>query len=1402
MYTPNAFLWSCSGDVLLSETVDNPETKLGKECQEEMMLPLSNGTRIRVDKGRALLTDGLKLIKLGGPGEKRLHHVKHRYLAAKTQTDTNFKNILKFLLSSTRDAILKTDDAEIQKLYPYIDFVGMNGPLIPSWDGIIYWKGLPSNHAMALRVLKDERIVWGPEILAEPIFNLEELSHLGLEEARIELLLIDSPYLPNLETLSLPVARLSSIRGNPIPSILHTEFRLASTEEQDRLLLPFDEISGEAPPLIASALAIQESRPQRAREILWKEYGNELPLAWQRSISGLELRGSFEISGRMTGLPCAKAGDSDALWNCFWKYLGPAVVPEIPPDDLPSAALLVKRLQEMDPNGWRPIVARAQIDFLLTRHKEARQSLVRARSLCANDIDCLNTTTILENIVVVDSHSSLSKGLSQTSLKHTEPGFLINSKERNMKLARAWDSVDPGAKQASAIWRMASNTRWRKGALDSLRYQLPQKDFIATAKEFQKGVQFDDDHEPAGDLLQWSLYPEEKPPILPNDLHAYASFLRAEYYLAPNGSFGAADLDPPLDAIVYRKEGLFSPSRVLLDTDGFERGLEILAFSSPPDNSILAARRLMLMANAQISRGNLLEAERALDYAEAILKSNKLTPTQDVVALNTLRATLAVSLDTGRANQFLRTGYIIAVESESYGNVESVLKTWEDLAKSLFYHHNRYLEGLNLLEDGRKAASESHFLSLAIQMIALEQTFLSDLELYPNIIRKAEENRKIVAELNKLLTNRNKEILEKIESEQLPDIARELTSLVEFNSMASQLMYAEAGAMANLGASWKDIRKTAQQWTDYWQGMQGGTISEKSKKELATILSPEQPYGVLAAIANSDFVQAEKLALTLKEEAGRPFFHGLFSFVKGDHSFLRDQRKEIDKYQGLLETIELGEMPGFGEKEESQGFRMLLRQKLLQDRELFIWLAAGEKIPKLAKEQMEAWTADELSGRIGKLKPWRKRHLEALTLEAEGETVAAFEAYEMLVSFFRRSYFASQDKNFHQKFVKSQEDAYLGSARTAWDLSHGSNSSLALDRVDELRWLSGNRSLSTLHGSLPALDLLKTAERLGPDGVLLIVADFGRYRESTVWLYHPNSGLEAATFTSGTDELLTKEAIRRSVDKNALTPNLKRMTEWIGERLPPDAPVALVVDGSLRKLGIHLLPIEGTSLALRNPLVLAPSLRSLANAQSRSNDGVGHAFVGLELTNRAEPGVYQPSLDHQRLSDLAKGGTFLWNEAATVEAVEDILVQKARIHLSTHGVVDSINPKNTGIRLYEKRMLNLERVSRLKVPGSLIVLSACQSGDWGEPSAGTVSTLDKIFLAQGASNVVSAADAVRHDVAALWMEQFYKSLDQGNKPIVAAQSAYQKTAKKFPSPWDWGGFALVGSGDGDFSLGP
>jgi len=138
------------------------------------------------------------------------------------------------------------------------------------------------------------------------------------------------------------------------------------------------------------------------------------------------------------------------------------------------------------------------------------------------------------------------------------------------------------------------------------------------------------------------------------------------------------------------------------------------------------------------------------------------------------------------------------------------------------------------------------------------------------------------------------------------------------------------------------------------------------------------------------------------------------------------------------------------------------------------------------------------------------------------------------------------------------------------------------------------------------------------------------------------------------------------------------------------------------------------------------------------------------------------------------------------------------VHLSVHGQFEESDPLLSYLELNsaspQEGRLTAAEMFGLPLPrGSMVVLSACETGRVTATHANELLGMERALLYAGASDLVLSAWEVDADSTALWMENFYREA-QGASPAEAARlaSLAVKAHPEYRHPYYWSPFLLTG----------
>jgi CHAT domain-containing protein len=300
--------------------------------------------------------------------------------------------------------------------------------------------------------------------------------------------------------------------------------------------------------------------------------------------------------------------------------------------------------------------------------------------------------------------------------------------------------------------------------------------------------------------------------------------------------------------------------------------------------------------------------------------------------------------------------------------------------------------------------------------------------------------------------------------------------------------------------------------------------------------------------------------------------------------------------------------------------------------------------------------------------------------------------------------------------------------------------------------------------------------------------------------------------------------------------------------------VIVVADGALNYIPFQVLPAhpgDQTPLVANYEIVNAPSASVLGqlrqeNQQRPANTKILAAFgdpvfrsnyaqfknssSGEAVVAASERGldVDPDSLDPDKiqslvyskdelnyLGDIAGAGAFI---ARRFEASRAVLEKTdfskfAILHFATHGLLDPKNPKKLGFYLSmvneagqdQEGFITMQDVYSLRVPVSLVVLSACRTGLGEDVRGEGLIGLTRGFMHAGASSVVASLWRVDDEATAELMKYFYTNMLKKSMPPAEALREAQNTLRQNPqwqSPHYWAGFTLQGEFNESIKLPP
>jgi len=171
-----------------------------------------------------------------------------------------------------------------------------------------------------------------------------------------------------------------------------------------------------------------------------------------------------------------------------------------------------------------------------------------------------------------------------------------------------------------------------------------------------------------------------------------------------------------------------------------------------------------------------------------------------------------------------------------------------------------------------------------------------------------------------------------------------------------------------------------------------------------------------------------------------------------------------------------------------------------------------------------------------------------------------------------------------------------------------------------------------------------------------------------------------------------------------------------------------------------------------------------------------------------------PLVDEEvrRLGSFFPTARTLLNEGATRQAFADESKVSSFLHIATHAVFRQDNPMFSSFKLADGWFTAFDLFS-MTCQTNLVTLSGCQSGMSEVTGADDLLGLMRGFLYAGARSLLLSLWNVSDESTTALMSHFYDEWQQGAKKSVAFRSAMLATREKYPNPFYWAPFLLVGN---------
>jgi CHAT domain-containing protein len=233
-------------------------------------------------------------------------------------------------------------------------------------------------------------------------------------------------------------------------------------------------------------------------------------------------------------------------------------------------------------------------------------------------------------------------------------------------------------------------------------------------------------------------------------------------------------------------------------------------------------------------------------------------------------------------------------------------------------------------------------------------------------------------------------------------------------------------------------------------------------------------------------------------------------------------------------------------------------------------------------------------------------------------------------------------------------------------------------------------------------------------------------------------------------------------------------------------PFAALSDGQtylVDRYSIRLIPSADTLVYLRG---VQPKKR-----------GTLLALGNPDLGSRAYD-LPNAQIEAVKVAAMFPDSRALLRADASKSAVKELGGGFSMLHFATHGRFDADKPLSSGLYLAKGSepdgILTVSDLYSLRWDVDLVTLSACETGLGKVSNGDDVIGLTRGFLYAGARSIVASLWAVDDAATAQLMESFYQNLANHDKRE-ALRLAQIATRERYPEPWFWAAFNIVGSAD-------
>jgi CHAT domain-containing protein len=246
-----------------------------------------------------------------------------------------------------------------------------------------------------------------------------------------------------------------------------------------------------------------------------------------------------------------------------------------------------------------------------------------------------------------------------------------------------------------------------------------------------------------------------------------------------------------------------------------------------------------------------------------------------------------------------------------------------------------------------------------------------------------------------------------------------------------------------------------------------------------------------------------------------------------------------------------------------------------------------------------------------------------------------------------------------------------------------------------------------------------------------------------------------------------------------------------------EKPVVYVVPhGPLHYLPFSALHDGTTYLLARHPLAVTPSATVLTFLKAKGRRPLSDGVVfGNPVTGGAHVDLPHAEQEAVWVGAALPRATVVTRTEATESRAKDLVSTAGIVHFATHGVLDVERPLESALLLAPDSQndgrLTAREIFGLRLPGTLVVLSACRTGMSQLAAGDELIGLTRAFMYAGARTIVGTLWDISDESTAHLMREFYARLGTESK-AQALRSAQLAVRARYPHPFYWAPFLIIG----------